>query len=96
MYLSESLDIRNAVPARLATARNGAIHDVIRNEEECLKLSGSDYEYFRMENGEHTNSIHHPRRAALKYSSSVGGRFRRIVIVSTTDTPRLSLPPGTL
>jgi hypothetical protein len=43
VYLSEPLDIRDAVPARPATARNGAVHDVIGNEEECLKLSRNDY-----------------------------------------------------
>jgi hypothetical protein len=43
-----------------------------------------------------TSSMHHPSRAALKYSSSVRGRLRSIATVSTTDMPRLSFPPGTL
>lgn len=38
----------------------------------------------------------HPRTAALVYSSSVKGRSLRISTLSTTDIPRLSLPPGTL
>ena len=42
------------------------------------------------------SSVSQPKVAELKYSSLERGRERRIEVVSTTDMPRLHLPPMVL
>src|SRR5260221_1773900 len=89
------------IPARLATASDRGVHDVVRNEKESLKLGfiwivSTDPLLVGRTPLKLTNSIHHPTRAALKYSSSVNSRPLRILTESTTDIPRLSFPPRTL
>ena len=93
--VSDALD---AEPARLAAAREGLVHDVVCDEEECLELSRrSNFSNGCKEGGKgRTSSTHQPRMAALKYSSSDKDPPLRISAESTTDIPRLSFPPGTL
>ena len=89
--------VRRAVPARLPAPRDRRVHDVVRHEEERLKLA-THVRASPHEKPEtlRTSSTHHPNTAALKYSSSVNARPLRISTESTTERPRLSLPPGTL
>jgi hypothetical protein len=94
----------HSVPARLTTAGDGSVHHVVSNEEVSLELQTSKgrekkrrlsaFDFNGMVTGKEkrTSSMHHPRRAALRYSSSVSEVPFKISTVSTTEIPRLSLP----
>jgi hypothetical protein len=85
----------NAVPAWLTTTRDTRVHEIVGDQEERLQLIQVNKDRIGVCKAR-TNSTHQPSTADLKYSSSVSGRPLRISTESTTDSPRLSLPPGTL
>ena len=87
----------DAIPTRLSATRDRLVHDVVQDEEKGLQLRrGASERTSRRDARTRTSSIHHPNKAALKYSSSVNARPLKISTESTTLKPRLSLPPGTL
>lgn len=101
------------VPAGLATAGDRGVHHVVGDEEVSLQLRAGERAEARRQRPRsafmlpeatlpgarerRTSSMHQPRTAALKYSSSESSSLpERRANVSTTESPRLSLPPGVL
>ena len=88
----------DSVPTRLSSTSHTLIHHIISDEEVGLKL----YERERLqisfrttieyESEKLTSSIHHPRMAAFRYSSSVNLDPLMISTVSTTEIPRFNFP----